>query len=140
MLRDIVEPFVEIGYEILDTIFEFDEWGEWDMSMSVDLYKLNYKKFVDKLMENPKINDRELLEKIILEFGNKIGEDLVILENEFWEDGICTWNMKNMITEGFNLQDDCEYVDNILYNLEEDLIKYKEIDDAYDNLGLERNR
>ena len=75
MLRDIVEPFVEIGYEILDTIFEFDEWGEWDMSMSVDLYKLNYKKFVDKLMENPKINDRELLEKIILEFGNKIGED-----------------------------------------------------------------
>ena len=139
MLRDIVEPFVEIGYEILDTIFEFDEWGEWDMSMSVDLYKLNYKKFVDKLMENPKINDRELLEKIILEFGNKIGEDLVILENEFWEDGICTWNMKNMITEVFNLQDDCEYVDNILYNLEEDLIKYKEIDDAYDNLGLERN-
>ena len=108
--------------------------------MSVDLYKLNYKKFVDKLMENPKINDRELLEKIILEFGNKIGEDLVILENEFWEDGICTWNMTNMITEVFNLQDDCEYVDNILYNLEEDLIKYKEIDDAYDNLGLERNR
>ena len=140
MLRDIVEPFVEIGYEILDTIFEFDEWGEWDMSMSVDLYKLNYKKFVDKLMENPKINDRELLEKIILEFGNKIGEDLVILENEFWEDGICTWNMKNMITEVFDLQDDCEYVDNILYNLEQDLIKYKEIDEAYENLGLERNR
>ena len=140
MLRDIIEPFVEIGYEILDTIFEFDEWGEWDMSMSVNLYKLNYKKFVDKLMENPKINDRELLEKIILEFGNKIGEDLVILENEFWEDGICTWNMKNMITEVFNLQDDCEYVDNILYNLERDLIKYKEIDTAYENLGLERSR
>ena len=110
------------------------------MSMSVDLYKLNYKKFVDKLMENPKINDRELLEEIILEFGNKIGEDLVILENEFWEDGICTWNMTNMITEVFNLQDDCEYVDNILYNLEQDLINYKEIDKAYENLGLERNR
>ena len=137
MLRDIVEPFVEIGYEILDTIFEFDEWGEWDMSMSVDLYKLNYKKFVDKLMENPKINDRELLEKIILEFGNKIGEDLVILENEFWEDGICTWNMENMITEVFNLQDDCEYVSNIFYNLKQDLINYKEIDKAYENLGLD---
>ena len=140
MLRDIIEPFVEIGYEILDTIFEFDEWGEWDMSMSVDLYKLNYKKFVDKLMENPKINDRELLEKIILEFGNKIGKDLIILENEFWEDGICTWNMRNMITEVFNLQDDCQYVDNIFYNLEQNLINYKEIDKAYENLGLERNR
>ena len=140
MLRNIVEPFVEIGYEILDIIFEFDEWGEWDMSMSVDLYKLNYKKFVDKLMENPKINDRELLEKIILEFGNKIGEDLIILENEFWEDGICTWNMRNMITEVFNLQDDCQYVDNIFYNLEQNLINYKETDKAYENLGLERNR
>lgn len=105
--------------------------------MSVDLYKLNYKKFVDKLMENPKINDRELLEKIILEFGNKIGEDLVILENEFWEDGICTWNMENMITEVFNLQDDCEYVSNIFYNLKQDLINYKEIDKAYENLGLD---
>ena len=34
----------------------------------VDLYKLNYKEFVDELMKNPKINNRELLEKIILEF------------------------------------------------------------------------
>ena len=139
MLRDIVEPFVEIGYEILDTIFEFDEWGEWDMSMSVDLYKLNYKKFVDKLMENPKINDRELLEKIILEFGNKIGEDLVILENEFWEDGICTWNMFAMITEVFELEED-DYVDIVFSKLQKSLIEYKEIDDAYENLGLERNR
>lgn len=47
------------------------------MSISVDLYRLNYKGFVDKLMKNPKINNRELLEKIILEFGNKIGEELV---------------------------------------------------------------
>ena len=107
--------------------------------MSVDLYKLNYKKFVDKLMENPKINDRELLEKIILEFGNKIGEDLVILENEFWEDGICTWNMFAMITEIFELEED-DYVDIVFSKLQKSLIEYKEIDDAYDNLGLERNR
>lgn len=109
------------------------------MSMSVDLYKLNYKEFVDELMKNPNINNRELLEKIILEFGNKVGEDLIILENEFWEDGICTWNMQNMITKVFNLQDDCEYVDNIFYNLEQDLINYKEIYDAYENLGLKRS-
>ena len=110
------------------------------MSMSVDLYKLNYKEFVDELMKNPKINNRELLEKIILEFGNKVGEDLIILENEFWEDGICTWNMLNMITKVFDLQDDCKYVDNIFYNLEQDLINYKEIDEAYENLGLKRSK
>lgn len=108
------------------------------MSISVDLYKLNYKEFVDELMKNPKINNRELLEKIILEFGNKVGEDLIILENEFWEDGICTWNMRNMITEVFDLQDDCKYVDNIFYNLEQDLINYKKIDEAYEDLGLKR--
>lgn len=25
MLKDIIEPILEIGYEILDTIFEFEE-------------------------------------------------------------------------------------------------------------------
>lgn len=108
------------------------------MSMSVDLYKLNYKKFVDELMKNPKINNRELLEKIILEFGNKVGEDLIILKNEFWEDGICTWNMFAMIQEIFELEDD-EYISDVFYELRKILINYKEIDDAYENLGLERS-
>lgn len=108
------------------------------MSISVDLEKLNYKEFVDKLMKNPKINNRELLEKIILEFGNKIGEELVILHNEFWEDGICDWNMFAMIQEIFELEDD-EYVSDVYYELRKGLINYKEIDDAYENLGLERS-
>ena len=108
------------------------------MSMSVDLYKLNYKGFVDKLMENTKINNRELLEKIILEFGNKVGEDLIILENEFWEDGICTWNMFTMITEVFELEDD-DYVSDVFYELRKNLISYKEIDEAYENLSMERS-
>ena len=107
------------------------------MSMSVDLYKLNYKEFVDELMKNPKINNRELLEKIILEFGNKVGEDLVILENEFWEDGICLWNMFTMIEEVFELEDD-EYISDVFYELRKGLINYKEIDDAYENLELKK--
>lgn len=108
------------------------------MSMSVDLYELSYKEFIDKLMENPKINDRELLEKIILEFGNKVGKDLIILENEFWEDGICLWNMFTMIKEVFELEDD-EYISDVFYELRKGLINYKEIDEAYENLGLERS-
>ena len=107
------------------------------MSISVDLYKLNYKKFVDELMKNPKINNRELLEKIILEFGNKVGEDLIILENEFWEDGICTWNMFTTIQEVFKLEDD-DYVSDVFYELRKELVVYKEIDEAFENLGLER--
>lgn len=107
------------------------------MSISVYLEKVNYNEFVNKLMKNKKINDRELLEKIILEFGNRIGEDLVVLHNEYYEYGICTWNMFNMITEVFKLEDE-DYVGNCYYDLRKDLISYKEIDEAYENLELER--
>ena len=105
------------------------------MSINVDLEKLNYNEFINKLMEEPKINNRELLEKIILEFGNKIGEDLVILHNEHYEDGICTWNMFRMIEKVFKLDDD-EYVSHVYCKLSKELISYKEIDEAYENLKL----
>lgn len=108
------------------------------MSIDVDLYKLNYNQFINELMKEPKINDRNLLEKVILEFGNKIGEDLVILHNEYYEDGICTWKMFHMIEEVFKLDDD-EYVSDVFYDLRKKLIDYKEIDEAYENLGLERS-
>ena len=107
------------------------------MSISIDLEKVNYNEFVNKLMKNEKINDRDLLEKIILEFGNKIGEDLVVLHNEYYEDGICTWNMWNMITRVFKLEDE-DYVGDCYYDLKKDLISYKETDEAYESLGLER--
>ena len=107
------------------------------MGYSVDLYKLNFKKFVAKLMENPKINNKELLEKIILQFGNKVGEDLVILENEFFEEAVSTWEMANMIGEVFNLTEKEQYeYDEIFYDLSEDLIANKHREDAYENLGL----
>ena len=28
-MKDIIEPILEIGYDILDTIFEFEEWSKW---------------------------------------------------------------------------------------------------------------
>lgn len=107
------------------------------MGISIDLEKVNYNKFVNELMKEPKINNKELLEKIILQFGNKIGEDLVILHNEYYEDGICTWNMFNMIEEVFELSDD-EFISDVYYELKEGLITYKEVDEAYENIGLER--
>ena len=75
------------------------------MGISIDLEKVNYEKLIEELMKDKKINDRELLEKIILEFGNLVGEDLVLLHNEYYEDGICTWNLFNMIDEVFETED-----------------------------------
>ena len=108
------------------------------MSINIDLEKVNFDKFVITLMEkNPKINDRGLLEKIILEFGNRCGEDLIVMHNEYYEDGICTWNMTRMIREVFDLNTD-PY--EIFLDLRKEIVSYKEIDEAYDNLDLERKR
>ena len=109
------------------------------MSMSVDLDKLNYKEFVDKLMKNPKINNKDLLEKIILEFGNKVGEELVILHNEFWEEGICDCNMFKMIQEIFELEDD-EYVSDVYYELRKGLINYKLIEMEQNKIVIHRSK
>lgn len=108
------------------------------MGISIDLEKVNYNEFVKKLMENKKINNKELLEKIILEFGNKIGDELVILHNEYYEDGICTWNMCTMINEVFGLDYD-EDSNKVFLKLSKEIISYKELEDAYENLGIERN-
>lgn len=43
-----------------------------------------------------------------------------------------------MIQEIFELEDD-EYISDVFYKLRKNLISYKEIDDAYENLGLERS-
>ena len=107
------------------------------MRINIDLERVNYNDFINRLMENPKINNKELLEKIILEFGNHIGEDLIILHNEYYEDGICTWNMCTMIGEVFEL-DDADDVYDIYTSMSSYLIGYKEKDDAFENLGLER--
>lgn len=75
-------------------------------------------------------NDGYLIRRVI--------EELVILHNELWEDGICTWNMFAMIQEIFELEDD-EYISDVFYKLRKKLISYKEIDEAYENLGLKRS-
>lgn len=104
------------------------------MGISIDLEKVNYKTLIEELMKDKKINDMKLLEKIILEFGNLVGEDLVLLHNEYYEEGICTWNLFTMIDEVFETEDTySKYV-----QIREEMIGYKEIDEAYENLGLER--
>lgn len=104
------------------------------MGISIDLEKVKYEKLIEELMKDKKINDMKLLEKIILEFGNLVGEDLVLLHNEYYEDGICTWNLFNMIDEVFETEDTySKYI-----KIREDMIGHKEIDEAYENLGLER--
>lgn len=118
------------------------------MGVSIELYKLNFKKFKEKLMSKypNNIKNEKLLEKIMLEFGTLCGDnDFIILHNEYYEGCICTWNMIRMIEEVFKLNklsdyDDCFGVCDVLYDMREELVDCKEINEAYNNLNLERKR
>lgn len=103
------------------------------MGISIDLEKCNYEKLINEFMKDKKINNRELLEKIMAQFGEHIGDYYIILHNEYYEDGICTWNLTSMIDEVFETEDSY----NSYLNVREYMINYKEKYDAYTNLGIE---
>lgn len=107
------------------------------MSWTIEMEKCNFSELVTNLCEKYKIENKELLEKILLEFGEKIGETYVIMHNEVWEDGICTWNCFQLINRVFGIKgvEDNSY-DEFLH-LSEPMISYKTIGEAIENLGLE---
>ena len=103
------------------------------MGMDIDVYKYKFKELKKSFMELPGVNDEDLLTKIMLEFGEVIGDYYIILDNECYEEGNCFYNLPNMIDKVFNTEDSF----GALLEQRESLLSYKELYDAYDNLGLE---
>ena len=103
------------------------------MGYDIDVYKYNLKKLKKSFMELPEINDEDLLTKIMLEFGEVIVDYYIILDNDYYEDGNCFYNLPNMIDKVFKT----EYSFDVLLKQRESLLSYKELYDAYENLGLE---
>jgi len=60
------------------------------MGYSIDLYKIKYSKIIDRFARKfPQIKaDIEMFEKILNSFGNKIGDEYVILWQEKYDDWI----------------------------------------------------
>lgn len=106
------------------------------MSWTIGMEKCNFNELVTNLCEKYKIENKELLEKILLEFGEKIGDTYVIMHNEVWEDGICTWNCFQLINRVFGIKGVENSYDEFLH-LSESMISYKTTDEAIENLGLE---
>lgn len=78
------------------------------MGVYVDLYKINFEDYINELMKEPKINDRKMLKKIMLEFGEKIGDQFILLNNEYYEDYNSYYSMFHLIDSYFEIE---EYVD-----------------------------
>lgn len=103
------------------------------MGIDIDVYKYKFKELKKSFMELPGVNDEDLLTKIMLEFGEVIGDYYIILDNEYYEDGNCFYNLPNMIDKVFNTENSFD----VLLKQRKSLLSYKGLIDAYENLGLE---
>lgn len=103
------------------------------MGMDIDVYKYKFKELKKSFMELPGVNDEDLLTKIMLEFGEVIGDYYIILDNDYYEEGNCFYNLPNMIDKVFNTEDSFD----VLLKQRKSLLSYKGLIDAYENLGLE---
>lgn len=76
------------------------------MGVYIDLYKIKYDEFVNELMKIDEINDKEMLEKILLAFGEKIGDYYILLNNEYYQEYNSYYGLTDFIDSYFNLPDD----------------------------------
>lgn len=76
------------------------------MGTSIDLYSYDYEKLVNKTMKVCKTEDRNLVEKILLNCGNKIADKYVILNQEFWDGYSCYYNVARVLEKVFDVEDE----------------------------------
>lgn len=103
------------------------------MSISIDVIKYNFDELVNSLMKDEKINDKEMLEKILLEFGEKVENKYYILNNEYYEDGNCYYNVSTFIDKYFKTEDSYDRFPSGNYRFP----TYREIEDVEENLNIQ---
>lgn len=76
------------------------------MGVYVDLYKIKYDELINELMKIEEIDDKDMLEKILLAFGEKIGDYYILLCNEYYEEYNSYYGLTDFIDTYFNLPND----------------------------------
>lgn len=75
------------------------------MSRSIDLYSYDYEKLINKIQNVCNTSNRELIEKVLLCCGEKISNRYIILNQEFWDDCSCYYNVARTFERIFNVED-----------------------------------
>jgi hypothetical protein len=75
------------------------------MGIYVDVQKGNYETIKSELNKKFSIEDTDFLEKILLQFGEKIGDQYVLLNNEYWEDNNSYYGVSRFIDRYFGVED-----------------------------------
>jgi len=104
------------------------------MSRSVTIEKCNFDKLVNDLMEKyKKINNKKMLCKILLSFGEKIGDQYIILNNEYYEECNSYYNVAHLINSYFG----CDFSFDVFCNNTNEMICNKSKYEVVINLGIE---
>lgn len=106
------------------------------MSVCVDLNRYDYNKTKKALLEKTKEKDETMIDKILQEFGTKIDNDYVLLNNEFWEESNCFYNIMEFIEKYYKFEDGDVY-ECFIRSDKDEMIDYKDIEQACENLGID---
>lgn len=110
------------------------------MSQSVEIHSYDYNQLVSAILNVCKTNDKEMIEKILLLGGEKVGDRYILLNNEVWEEFNSYYNIPTALEKIFKVDDVfgkvfCTYPDNIADEKElRSGIEMYEIEDA---VGIE---
>lgn len=83
------------------------------MGRSVELKVGNYDTILNQLVESFKIEDVEFLEKVLLSFGEKLGDSYVLLHNEYYEEFNSYFNVSEFIDRYYNVDSFRVFLDNM---------------------------
>lgn len=104
------------------------------MSICVDLDRFDYKKTKQKIKEFTKEENDLFIDKILNEFGTVIGNDYIVLNNEYCEEGNCFYKLIEFLERYYKLAEGEGY--DLLVSLDKGMVEYKEIEFACKNLGI----
>ena len=109
------------------------------MSVDVDLHKVKYAKYLNELMKLEEVNDKETLEKILLKFGEKIGDYYILLNNEYYNDYNSYYNLFSLIDFYFKIDDTYPNKSSheVFLNLCEEMVANRNRYDVAYELGIE---
>lgn len=74
------------------------------MGRSVDIRKINYQEYHDALSKNKTKESDISIEQILLFFGEKIGDQYILLCNEFWEESNSYYSLFSVLEKVLGIE------------------------------------
>lgn len=103
------------------------------MGVSIELRIGNFNKIVEELTNKIGKNDIEMLEKILLQFGERIDDNYLLLNNEYWDEFNSYYGIAELIDRYYGIKNS---FDVFLYNMKEANANWN-VYDASRELGID---